>query len=58
MLVIPGGGYGMVSAREGEPIALSFLNKGYNSFVLTYSVAPIRFPYHHLTTLTKSPCYT
>ena len=45
MLVIPGGGYGMVSTREGEPIALAFLNKGFNSFVLTYSVAPIRFPY-------------
>ena len=45
MLVLPGGGYGMVSDREGEPIALSFLNKGFNCFVLTYSVAPIRFPY-------------
>ena len=30
MLVIPGGGYGMVSTREGEPIALAFLNKGFN----------------------------
>lgn len=45
MLVIPGGGYGMVSDREAEPIALAFLNKGFSCFVLTYSVAPIRFPY-------------
>ena len=45
MLVVPGGGYGMVSDREGEPIALAFLNKGFNSFVLKYSVAPVRFPY-------------
>lgn len=45
MLVIPGGGYGMVSDREGEPVALAYLSKGFNSFVLNYSVAPIRYPY-------------
>ncbi len=45
MLVIPGGGYGMVSDREGEPIALAYLAKGLNSFVLNYSVAPVRYPY-------------
>ena len=44
MLVLPGGGYGMVSDREGEPVALKFLNSGFVSFVLTYSVAPVRFP--------------
>ena len=39
MLVIPGGGYGAVcSARGGEPIALSYLTKGINAFVLHYSV--------------------
>ena len=39
MLVIPGGGYGAVcSDREGEPIALSYLTKGINAFVLHYSV--------------------
>ena len=37
MLVIPGGGYGCVcSDREGEPIALSFLSHGINSFSLNY----------------------
>ncbi|MBQ7373391.1 MAG: alpha/beta hydrolase [Clostridia bacterium] len=45
MLVIPGGGYGMVSDREGEPIAVNFYSRGFSSFVLTYSVAPVRFPY-------------
>ena len=45
MLVIPGGGYGMVSDREGEPVALAFMVKGFNSFVLNYSIAPIRYPY-------------
>lgn len=44
ILVLPGGGYDTVCDREGEPVALSFLNKGFNAFVLTYSVAPIRFP--------------
>ena len=39
ILVIPGGGYGCVcSAREGEPIALYFLAKGYNAYILHYSV--------------------
>ena len=44
MVVCPGGGYGMCSQRESEPIALRFLSGGYNVFVLTYSVAPNRFP--------------
>ena len=44
MLVCPGGGYGMCSERESEPIALHFLPEGFNVFVLTYSVAPNRFP--------------
>lgn len=37
-LVIAGGGYGYVSAREQEPVALSFLAAGYAVFVLTYTV--------------------
>lgn len=40
LLVIPGGGYGMVSAREGEPLALEFYNRRYVTFVLKYNVAP------------------
>lgn len=44
VLVIPGGGYGHVSAREGEPVALRFLARGYSAFVLDYSVAPAKFP--------------
>ena len=39
MLIIPGGGYGNIcSDREGEPIALAYLEKGFNSFVLHYRV--------------------
>ena len=44
MLVIPGGGYGMCSDREGEPVAIEFFNRGYNAYVLRYPVAPARFP--------------
>ena len=38
MLVIPGGGYGHISAREGEPVALRFLAEGFSAFVLQYSI--------------------
>lgn len=38
MLVIPGGGYGGISEREKEPIALRFMNYGYASFTLNYAV--------------------
>ena len=41
ILVIPGGGYGCVcSGREGEPIALSFMIRGMNAFVLNYTTPP------------------
>ncbi len=48
MLVIPGGGYSMVSAREEEPIALYYLSQGFDAFTLKYSVAPIAYPYQLL----------
>ena len=38
MIICPGGGYGMVSDREAEPVALEYFTAGYNVFVLTYSV--------------------
>ena len=39
ILVIPGGGYGCVcDDREGEPIALAYLARGMNAFVLKYSI--------------------
>lgn len=44
LLICPGGGYSVVSPREAEPIALNFLPYGFNIFILTYSVAPHRFP--------------
>lgn len=44
VLVIPGGGYCHVSEREAEPVALRFLARGYQAFVLKYAVAPAQFP--------------
>lgn len=40
VIVVPGGGYGMVSRREAFPIASEFFAKGFQAFVLTYEVAP------------------
>ncbi len=38
ILIIPGGGYiGVCADREGEAIAMAFLAKGYNAFVLHYT---------------------
>ena len=44
VLICPGGGYGGVSQRESEPLALPFLAMGCHAAVLTYSVAPHRYP--------------
>lgn len=38
VVVCPGGAYAMISAREADPIALPFFARGYNVFILTYSV--------------------
>ena len=38
LIIVPGGGYGFVSPREGEPIALEFFARGYNCFVLEYLI--------------------
>ncbi|MBP5463361.1 MAG: alpha/beta hydrolase [Lachnospiraceae bacterium] len=37
MLVVPGGGYCMLAAHEGEPVAKIFYEQGMNVFVLTYT---------------------
>ena len=38
ILVLPGGGYWFTAAREGEPLALGFLQAGYQVCVLRYTV--------------------
>lgn len=37
MIVVPGGGYCVVSPTEGELVALKFYEKGYQVFMLTYT---------------------
>ena len=36
IIVCPGGGYHGLAHHEGEPIALLYLNEGFNTFVLRY----------------------
>ncbi len=38
LIVCPGGAYGHIASLEGEPVALTFNQLGYNCFVLNYSV--------------------
>ena len=38
IIIMPGGTYSFLSDAEGEPVALTFLKEGYNTFVLRYSV--------------------
>ncbi len=45
ILICPGGGYERTSYREGEPLALHFLSRGYHAGVLRYSTAPDGFRY-------------
>ena len=40
VVICPGGAYCSVACREGEPIALQFLARGYHAVVLNYSVYP------------------
>lgn len=46
VIVVPGGGYAMCSRREGEPIAIEFLARGFQVFVLWYlnSLEGVAFP--------------
>ena len=44
VLILPGGGYSFKSEREGEPIAMRFLSRGFNVCILYYSTAPAIFP--------------
>lgn len=44
VIVCPGGGYLMTSEREAEPVAMSFLNNGYNAIVLRYTTKSIGNP--------------
>ena len=49
IVICPGGGYGFVSDREGDPIARTFAAAGFQTFVLDYEVKTVPFPSHLLT---------
>lgn len=46
LVVVPGGGYGVTSKREGFPIATAFMAKGFQTFILNYLCEPqgVRYP--------------
>lgn len=44
IVICPGGGYQMTSDREAEPIAIKFLQYGFQTFVLHYSIFPMSYP--------------
>lgn len=54
ILIFPGGGYQMVSDREAQPVALKFLNAGYNAFVLWYSTVDRMPDVHYPMQLTQA----
>ncbi|MDS0525626.1 alpha/beta hydrolase [Clostridium sp. SHJSY1] len=48
IIIVPGGAYRIVTPLEGEIVAKEFYNKGYNTFVLTYTTnwlitTPLKF---------------
>lgn len=43
MIICPGGAYMILASKEGEPVAMDFLSKGFNCFVLKYTVATDRY---------------
>ena len=38
VIIVPGGGYKKVSNREADPVALSYMNEGFISIVLHYTI--------------------
>ena len=38
IIILPGGAYAFLSDTEAEPVALTFMEEGYQAFVLNYSV--------------------
>ena len=44
ILIVAGGGYANVSEREKEPVALKYIESGFNCFILDYSTAPKAYP--------------
>jgi acetyl esterase/lipase len=43
VIILPGGAYRHISAREAMPVATEYLAKGFSTFVLSYTVSPNGF---------------
>ena len=61
MIIVPGGGYRFVSQREGAIVARTFYDKGYNTFVLTYTTdltmtEPVSYTHLFLVYLWRFGC--
>ncbi len=56
VIVLPGGGYAFCSKREGDPIALNFMAKGYNACVLNYSVSSTSKDYKYPKQILEVMC--
>ena len=50
ILIVPGGGYSVVTPAEAEVVALKFYNRNFNVFVLTYTIN-----FTHTKPLNKQP---
>lgn len=49
ILICPGGGYSFVSVREADAVALAYMNNGYCTFILHYTInKPYPTPMHEL----------
>ncbi len=57
MVICPGGGYGYVSDREGEPVAKAYYAAGYSTFVLHYSVGERAKNFEPLSQLAATVAY-
>lgn len=44
MIICPGSGYKKCAEREAEPLAIKLLSMNFNTFVITYSCEPVRYP--------------
>lgn len=60
MIVVPGGGYRVVSPTEGEIVAREFYERGYQAFVCTYTTNPLGIaPLHDqpMRDLSRAVCF-
>ena len=60
VLILPGGAYQMCSDREADPVAMQFLQAGYQPFILYYHCAdenPVPLRYQPLQDAAAAVCF-